>query len=186
MNIFLRNRAPWLIAISLSASCAAQTTDFTTQVQPILTTSCAPCHHGAKGSGGLALDSAQAIVQGGRSGPVIKPGDPSNSPLYQRIASSGQSRSNAARRYRSARGNRRDHRALDRAWRTGPALACRASGKEATAKHWAYIAPVRPAIPAVHNQPWVRNPIDAFILSRLERKGCSRRPKPPVKPSSAA
>src|ERR1700691_5744088 len=87
MKIPPRNRAAWLVAMAMAASCAAQAADFTTQVQPILTTSCVPCHHGAKGSGGLALDSAQAIAQGGRSGPVIKPGDPSNSALYQRIAS---------------------------------------------------------------------------------------------------
>src|SRR5580700_10189311 len=87
MNILPGNLAARLVAMVLAAGCGAQAADFTTQVQPILTVSCVPCHHGAKGSGGLALDSAQAIAQGGRSGPVIKPGDPSNSPLYQRIAS---------------------------------------------------------------------------------------------------
>src|SRR5271156_2127925 len=85
MRILSGNPAAWLVAIVLACSCAAQAADFTTQVQPILTTSCVPCHHGTKGSGGLALDSAQAVVQGGKSGPAIKPGDPSNSPLYQRI-----------------------------------------------------------------------------------------------------
>ena len=37
--------------------------------------------------------------------------------------------------------------------------------------HWAYTAPSRPEPPAVRQQPWVRNPIDQFILSRLEREG---------------
>src|SRR6185295_16091200 len=37
-------------------------------------------------------------------------------------------------------------------------------------QHWAFIAPQRPAIPAVKNQAWVRNPIDAFVLARLERE----------------
>src|SRR5436190_9811850 len=38
-------------------------------------------------------------------------------------------------------------------------------------QHWAFVAPRRPDIPTVKNQAWVRNPIDAFVLSRLEREG---------------
>jgi len=37
--------------------------------------------------------------------------------------------------------------------------------------HWAFVAPVRPELPAVRNRNWVRNPIDQFILARLEREG---------------
>ncbi len=42
--------------------------------------------------------------------------------------------------------------------------------------HWAYTAPVRPDLPAVGKAEWVRNPIDRFILARLEREGL--RPSP--------
>lgn len=45
--------------------------------------------------------------------------------------------------------------------------------------HWSFMAPVRPALPAVNNAPWVRNPIDAFILNRLEREGLSPSPEAP-------
>jgi hypothetical protein len=37
--------------------------------------------------------------------------------------------------------------------------------------HWAFIKPVRPALPNVKHAGWVRNPIDAFILARLEKEG---------------
>lgn len=37
--------------------------------------------------------------------------------------------------------------------------------------HWAYLAPQRPELPKVKNTPWLRNPIDNFILARLEREG---------------
>ncbi len=37
--------------------------------------------------------------------------------------------------------------------------------------HWAYTAPSRPELPAVRQPQWVRNPIDQFILARLEREG---------------
>jgi mono/diheme cytochrome c family protein len=45
-------------------------------------------------------------------------------------------------------------------------------------QHWSFIAPTRPPLPEVKNQAWVRNPIDAFILARLEREGLS--PSPPA------
>ncbi|MBL8191881.1 MAG: DUF1549 domain-containing protein [Acidobacteria bacterium] len=37
--------------------------------------------------------------------------------------------------------------------------------------YWAFVKPQRSAIPAVKNQNWVRNPIDAFVLAKLEEKG---------------
>ena len=36
---------------------------------------------------------------------------------------------------------------------------------------WAYQKPERPELPAVKNQDWVRTPVDAFILARLEKQG---------------
>src|SRR6478672_5089172 len=43
-------------------------------------------------------------------------------------------------------------------------------------QHWAFIAPRRPELPVVKNQAWVRNPIDAFVLARLEREGLEPSP----------
>jgi len=47
--------------------------------------------------------------------------------------------------------------------------------------HWAWKAPARPALPAVKNNAWVRNPIDAFILAKLETAGLK-----PAEPASRA
>jgi len=44
--------------------------------------------------------------------------------------------------------------------------------------HWAFVPPQRPEVPAVKNSGWVRNPIDAFVLARLEREGLD--PSPPA------
>src|ERR1700734_2318644 len=140
MSMPLGNRRRFVCCLAAMASVfsgAAQAADFTTQVQPILTTPCVPCHHGAKGSGGLALDSAQAIAQGGRSGPVIKPGDPSNSPLYQRIASQDK----AVRMPLGGTALPEETVALVRAWIQNGAAGLPSLGG-AAAKHWAYIAPV--------------------------------------------
>ena len=47
----------------------------------------------------------------------------------------------------------------------------------AQTKHWAFVAPVRPPLPIVKNKAWVRNPIDAFILARLEQNGLTPSPE---------
>jgi len=45
------------------------------------------------------------------------------------------------------------------------------------AKHWAFVAPKRPSIPRVSNEEWIRNPIDAFVLARLEAEGLQPSPE---------
>lgn len=42
--------------------------------------------------------------------------------------------------------------------------------------HWAWKRPIRPRLPAVHNRPWIRNPIDAFVLARQESAGLKPSP----------
>lgn len=44
-------------------------------------------------------------------------------------------------------------------------------------KHWAFVAPVRPPLPAVKLKSWPRNPIDSFILSKLEQEGLKPSPE---------
>src|SRR5262249_14983489 len=43
--------------------------------------------------------------------------------------------------------------------------------------HWAYVAPSRPPVPKVKEQSWLRNPIDNFVLERLEREGVKPSPE---------
>ncbi len=43
--------------------------------------------------------------------------------------------------------------------------------------HWSFIAPVRPAVPKLKNAAWVRNPIDAFVLAKLESMGLTPAPE---------
>ena len=40
-------------------------------------------------------------------------------------------------------------------------------------RHWSFVPPVRPELPPVRDEGWVRNPIDRFILSGLEANGQS-------------
>jgi len=43
--------------------------------------------------------------------------------------------------------------------------------------HWAFVAPVRPAVPKVARESWVRTPIDRFVLARLEKEGLAPSPE---------
>jgi hypothetical protein len=44
-------------------------------------------------------------------------------------------------------------------------------------EHWAFKRPQRPAVPNVKNQKWMRNPIDAFVLARLEKENIKPSPE---------
>jgi len=44
-------------------------------------------------------------------------------------------------------------------------------------KHWSFVAPKLPSVPAVKNTRWARNPIDTFVLARLEQEGIAPSPE---------
>ena len=68
---------------------AATTPDssFAARVEPVFAQNCVTCHGPSHQKGGLRLDSYEAVMRGGKSGPAVKPGDPNNSKLFQRISS---------------------------------------------------------------------------------------------------
>src|SRR5260370_3573063 len=93
-RLFLLAASSWL-ASCLSAVTAAepvtpqQAEFFEKQVRPVLVENCLSCHGPEKYKGGLRLDSREALLKGAESGPVVKPGDPDNSPLVQAIGYEG-------------------------------------------------------------------------------------------------
>ena len=80
---FFRLLCPLALAAGLAG--AAATDDFfEARVRPVLARNCYNCHTDAH-SGGLRLDSAEAVAKGGQSGPPIVPGKPDESLLVQAI-----------------------------------------------------------------------------------------------------
>ncbi len=75
------------ICLLLPLTLAAQKSkvDYTRDVHPILSTRCFVCHSGDKRSGGLSLGAYEDVLQGGRSGAAIVPGDAKNSLLMLRV-----------------------------------------------------------------------------------------------------
>src|SRR5437899_4776329 len=139
---------------------ATSTIDYATDIQPILRSSCYTCHQGDKAAAGLHLDSRAALA-GGVSGKPIVPGRSKDSLILKRLLATDA-------RTRMPLGTTPlapEKIALIRAWIDQGAVWPEPA---AAAKHWAYVKPVRPAIPKLKNAAWVRNPIDAFVLARLE------------------
>jgi hypothetical protein len=119
--------------------------------------------------GNLRLDAKSAAMK------TIKPGHSAESSLYQRIAGVGDQ----ARMPMGGKPLTPDQIGAIKAWIDAGAVWPEDGGADASIqKHWAYVAPKRPSLPLVAEKSWVRNPIDSFILARLEKEG--------LKPSAEA
>src|SRR5438477_5168644 len=137
--------------------------EFNRDVRPILADKCYACHaaDAVAKKIPLRLDSeaaAKADLGGGRR--AIVEGDQAASQLIRRITSD-----NKAQRMPPVYSGLKLTAAETETLRQWVAEGARWQ------KHWSFIPPVRPALPAVKNTAWVRNPIDAFVLQRLEREG---------------
>lgn len=151
---------------------------FEKHVAPVLQASCLGCHGPKKSGGGLRLDTREGALSGGEHGPAIVPGKSAESLLILAVAGlHGEVR----RMPRKGDPLTRDTIAVLRAWIDQGAEWARSSeAKKKGADHWAFKAPVKPAVPTPRGSHWVKNPIDAFVLARLEKEGLT--PSPPAEP----
>jgi hypothetical protein len=164
--------ARWPEATAAGPAAAASGPDFVKDVQPIFQARCTRCHGLDLQRNSLRLDSRTAALKGGLSGAVIVPGRSDASILVQRLVGTIKPQ------MPFEGGPLPAHEiARIRAWIDAGALGP-ADGAATEKKHWAYVKPARPEPPAVRDEGWVRNPIDRFILARLEKEGLS--PSPPA------
>lgn len=160
--------------LSGGGSASTQQVDFVKDVQPIFKASCYGCHAGEKPAGQLRLDAKALAMKGGISGQVIIPGDSEKSRLVHRILGlHGEQRMPLKGEPLNP-----EQIALVRRWiDAGAVWPDAAAGDAKIAKHWAFVAPARPTVPSVKDTAWVRNPIDNFILARLERENLQPSPE---------
>jgi hypothetical protein len=152
---------------------------FENSVRPLLVERCIKCHGPDKQKGGMRLDSIQGLINGGDNGPAIVPGKPDESHLIEAV--------NYASWEMPPDGKLADDEivALTRwvemgaPW-PGAKVVSSASGShgkqitDADRAHWAYRPLTKPAVPEVQIQRAGiknQNPVDAFILDRLNREG---------------
>ena len=145
--------------------------DFVAEVQPILRKTCYSCHGAEEQEAGLRLDMKARAFEGGDGGKSIVPGDSSKSRLIALVAGldedtgimppEGEGTPLAPEQI-----------AVLRAWVDQGANWPDDADVAATAStHWSFQPIANPTLPTPNEIEWVKNPIDAFILHRLEAEG---------------
>ena len=137
---------------------------------------CQVCHRGVGAMAGLDLSSREGVLLGGSSGPALEPGESGQSLLYEKVRSGemppsdplSKAEVDVVRRWI-------DQGAV---WPAGDQDASQAGGDSPEPLWWSLKPVHRPAVPVVKQAPWVRKPIDAFILAALEERGLE--PSPPA------
>ncbi|MGV3724123.1 MAG: DUF1549 domain-containing protein, partial [Actinomycetota bacterium] len=142
--------------------------DFNREVRPILSRHCFKCHgpDEKQRMGGLRLDGrafAIAPLAAGRR--AVVPGKPLQSELVRRVFAT-------------------DARVMPPAHTKNPLSAAErdvlrrwvAAGARYD-QHWSFVLPTAPALPKVRDTKWPRNPIDHFVLARLEKEGLKPSPE---------
>src|SRR5205823_5135155 len=150
---------------------AARRVSFLQDIQPIFEQNCYKCHGPNAQLSGLRLDLKQSALAGGIQGKDILPGKAFESALYARVAGLG----GVSRMPMGGKPLPDTQIELIRLWiDQGADWPDEVAYKPVEVKkHWAFLAPQRPPLPRVKNSTWTQNPIDDFVLSRLEREGLS-------------
>ncbi len=146
--------------------------EFARDIRPILANHCWSCHGPDEKTreSGLRLDVRDAAIARLKSGNVaLVPGNGKASGMMARIHAKKESQRMPPPDSKKPLSDAQKQ--MLQRW-----IAEGAEYQE----HWAFLAPKRPAPPTVKDRAWVRNPIDAFVLHRLEREGM--RPSPEAEP----
>jgi mono/diheme cytochrome c family protein len=150
---------------------------FEKRIRPLLADYCYKCHSADadKVKGGLLLDSRAGLLKGGETGPGFVPGAPEKSLLIEAIHWTNEDLQMPPKKKLSDAqiADLTEWVKMGAPWPSNPAPLAK---KEFTVTdkdraHWAFRPVKRPVPPAVKNQARVANPIDAFVLAKLEAKG---------------
>lgn len=188
--VFLFLASPGLIvsargAVQVATQAPGPDEFFETRVRPVLSERCFSCH-GELGSGGLRLDSKEAMLKGGKSGPAIVAGDPDSSLLIKAVSHTLESLKmplGAPRLKEEEIASLKAWVKMGAPWPDSSKLPPATKNKEFFIKpeqraFWSFQPCHKPAIPQVQEKNWPKSPLDNFILARLEAQGLQ-----PVRPA---
>lgn len=158
-----------------SAFSDEQLRHFETNVRPILDEHCLKCHGSTKQWAGLRLDSREAILKGGDSGPAAVAGEPDASLLIRAVRHEDENLKMP-----------QDDKLTDQeieiltSWvKSGLPFPASSFGaqRHRDPNHWAFNPPAKVQIPIVRDSKWPQSDLDRFILARLEASGLKPAPK---------
>ena len=161
----------WLLSLSAATAVRAESPAdasklFEKSVATVLSKRCLSCHGAKQAKGGLSLATKQAAMAGGESGPAIVPGKPDESLVIAYISGDDPEMPKGGPALAAVQvAAVREWIAAGAAWPDDVVL------KDKSAEVWWSLSPlVRPEVPPIDSL-WIRTPIDAFVLAKLEELG---------------
>jgi Protein of unknown function (DUF1553)/Protein of unknown function (DUF1549)/Planctomycete cytochrome C len=138
---------------------------FSRDIRPILNQNCMPCHGGVRQKNGVSFLFREEALGTGKSGKrTIVPGKPNESELIKRVTSSDP---DTRMPYHAPPLSPQQIDVLRRWIKQGAKWE----------DHWAFVPPRPRELPAVKHTDWPHQPLDRFILARLEREGLTPSPE---------
>ena len=145
----------------------ASSHNFETHVKPLLEQKCLACHNSQTHQSGLVVETVTALLKGGAiQGAAIVAGNSTESPLIQRLRGTRAPRMPMNGQPFSEEKINHIARWIDQ---LSPTLLAE-NAKESKKPAWPWTPVTLPKVPAVKNKKWVKNPIDAFVLAKLEEQ----------------
>lgn len=167
-------RTAWLAILVMIGSwrCfAASPADvYVDRVKPLLKHRCYSCHGALRQQAKLRVDTAAALLRGGKSGPALVPGNPGQSLILAKVAS--ESLDERMPPEHEGEPLTAAEIGFVRDWiQAGAPSPEGEEGEVDATKHWAFKPLVRPAVPPRVGSAWVRNPIDSFLAASHAKLG---------------
>jgi hypothetical protein len=156
-------------AVGAHAANSQPAVQFNRDIRPILGENCLACHGPDTNArkANLRLDTQAGIFEATpKRGPAVVPGNLEKSELFRRIMTPDED--DLMPPPKSHKVLKPEEKELIRQWILAGAP---------WQGHWSFIKPVKEAVPAVRKAGWVRNPIDNFVLAKLESKGLAPAPE---------
>ncbi|RYD33305.1 MAG: DUF1553 domain-containing protein, partial [Verrucomicrobiaceae bacterium] len=153
-----------------------QLENFENKVRPVLAEHCQSCHGKEKQQNGLRLDSRAAVLKGADYGPVVVSGHPEQSKLIHAVRHAAGVESmprKADKLPEEAIASLEDWIRQGLPW---PSEAVPVKDAPSWRKHWAFQPVTDPPSPPIKDPTLVRQPLDAYVLARLERENLTFSP----------
>ena len=157
------------------------------QAAQVLKANCTACHGSAMQMSGLDLRSKESALKGGERGPAVVAGNPSQSRLMKLVLGTENPAMPPGKKLTPQEISILEKWITEGA--TLPELSSADDAKSALAKMeerpitreergwWAFVKPVRQAVPQTQTGGWAKNPVDSFLLAKMESQGLKPRPE---------